>query len=224
MIRRILFLSLIVYAGCVPAYKPGTKVVTPSDRVVTPSVSFDTYKKDVAANYRQLAQNCLNGNYEYVSELVDASKKLDTVSKDKRSKPINTMVKDALGSDKLDKAKAAEVLLKIADDLDPAGKVDLVEPNKQVTLVPGNAATKLASKVCPLPTKIETRLSLRYSGDELLNQCKNNVQFWDVIGGDFRYHLYEHGYTADQIGNLSQEQCALIHSNTHAGVVQPLRK
>ena len=121
MFRTIVVYSLLLVVGCAPPYKPTTKTNTPDKptQTVSASKAFDIYKKDTAANFRQLAVECENGTYEYVSELVDASKKLDKLSKDKRSRPIDQVFAKELGNDKLDKDKAVEVLNKIADDLDP---------------------------------------------------------------------------------------------------------
>lgn len=120
MLRHIIIVSLLLFVGCAPPYKPQPKMDT--IKAITPSAAFDNYKKEVAANYRKLAQNCLDGSYEFVSELVDAAKSLDKESKPTMTKPIDKLFADALGNDKLDPKKAADVLIKVADDLDPLPK------------------------------------------------------------------------------------------------------
>ena len=123
MARYIIIVSLLIFVGCAPPYNPQPKVDTIKPVLaITPSVAFNNYKKEVAANYRKLAQNCLDGSYEFVSELVDAAKALDKESKPTMSKPIDRLFADALGNDKLDSKKAADVLIKVADDLDPLPK------------------------------------------------------------------------------------------------------
>jgi hypothetical protein len=118
-----IFLPMLVcWAGCVQPYQP-TKPQPNVVEQVTPSAAFKQYQKDVADNFRVLATNCLEGKYEYVSELIDDAVALDKVSKKKRSQPIDQLVSEAIGADLLDPAEAAKVLTKIADDLDPAGKV-----------------------------------------------------------------------------------------------------
>jgi hypothetical protein len=105
--------------GCVQPYQPGQPNLPnkPVENVVTPSQAFDNYKLATAKNFRELANQC--DKFDYVSELVDASVKLDTEARIQRAKPIDAMFRDTLGNDKLDKIKAVELLNRIADDLDP---------------------------------------------------------------------------------------------------------
>lgn len=114
-----LLLGLFI-SGCVKPYQP-TQNNTTKQTTISAKSAFDAYAVDTANNFRQLAQNCKDGKYKYVAELVDESVKLDKISKVKRSQPIDKLLADELGSDELDKDKAEKVLLKIANNLDPKG-------------------------------------------------------------------------------------------------------
>lgn len=139
MAKKLAFLLVamtLFVGGCVPPYQPPTtnKKQEPAVVVVeavTPKAAFDAYTVDTANDFRALAQDCVDGKFEYVSELMDAAVALDKEAKTKRSKPIDTLIQTALGADELDKDKAAKVLMEIADNLDPAHKVELKYP--QVT-------------------------------------------------------------------------------------------
>ena len=220
--------------GCVPPYKPNNKVTNINDNnivgpQITASQAFDTYKKDTANNFRQLAKECLNGTYEYVSELVDASVQLDKIAKIKRNKPIDSIFAKELGSDKLDKDKAATILNSIADDLDPNGKVTLPLPIKttavdtkwyadKVTDFDFNVgAKKLAEATIPKTKKI-----VYCTQKELMDKCVH-INNWSVDGNVYNHLINEHGFTPEQINGLNRHQCNILHSNAHNGTVSPTK-
>jgi len=126
----VLFLTVApLFIGCIKPYTPPGDDNNPIPLVViTPKVAYDDYTTDRANNFRELAQRCNNGEFEYVIQLIEASVALDKKAKIKRDKTIDSMVAEALGEDELDKAKAVEVLLKIADNLDPKNKIQLNLP------------------------------------------------------------------------------------------------
>lgn len=229
--KRLLF-ALIFIAGCVQPYDPGKvgpKPPGPEPTKVTPKESFETYKKEVAANFRTLAANCMNGDYEFVSELLDASAKLDKEAKDKRNSPFNTEFESTLGSEKLDKDKAYKLLNKFADELDPAGKV-IVPPvkttyiDRQLIL---DTPIESAKVVFEPPTedavkRTKVRKIVRLTQEEIINNCRHDVQPYDVIGTSFKDHLInDHGFTVTQLNNLAPRTCKLIHENVHANVIRP---
>ena len=133
-----LFLTVsLLFSGCIQPYTPpGQDQTDPKVVVVSPSQAFDQYKLDIASNFRSLAQRCADGDFEYVSELLDAAKELDKAAKIKRSQVIDKKVAAALGTDELDRAKAVDVLLKIADDLDPKHKIQLNLPKQEPAPAP----------------------------------------------------------------------------------------
>ncbi len=143
----VLFLTVsLLFSGCIQPYTPPGPGPIVGPTVLTPKAAFDQYTLETAANYRALAQRCLNGEFEYVVELVDAAHILDKASQLKRNYTINQMVGEAIGADELDKNAAASVLLKIADDLDPTHKVQLqLEPKPAKAQAP--ALEKRPAKV-----------------------------------------------------------------------------
>jgi len=144
MAKKLAFLFVAItlfVGGCVPPYQPPKTNTKPEPAVVveavTPKAAFDAYTIDTANDFRALAQDCVDGKFEYVSELIDASVALDTKAKTKRSQPIDNVFMKELGSDELDKDKAAKILMEIADNLDPHHKVELKYPEKpEPTVVP----------------------------------------------------------------------------------------
>jgi len=143
----VLFLTVsLLFSGCIQPYTPPGGDTKPVPVVVvTPNQAFDTYKLDTASNFRSLAQRCADGDFEYVSEFVDAAKELDKAAKIKRSQVIDKIVAEALGTEELDKAKAVEVLLKIADDLDPKHKIEIVLPKQEPAPAPPVKTGKVAA-------------------------------------------------------------------------------
>lgn len=125
----VLLIVSLLFSGCIQPYTPpGGNITSNPVVVVTPKVAYDTYTTDRAKNFHELAQRCLKGEFEYVSQLVDASVALDKGAKKKRDKTVDSMVAAALGEDELDAAKAAKILTEIANDLDPKNKVQLDLP------------------------------------------------------------------------------------------------
>lgn len=231
--------------GCVPPYKPNRTADVNSDTNVTvnsvkASVAFDTYKKETAANFRQLAKNCADGTYEYVSELVDAAVQLDKTAKTKRNKPIDSIISKELGDSKLDAIKAVKVLNDIADDLDPNGstvpadnKTSMVMPKATVSTdwingvtdfdysVGEKALAKVAEQLkSPVITKVSR--TVYCTQNELLDKCVNSVT-WSVDGDVYSHLINEHGFTQKQIDGLTRRQCHILHSNAHNGIVKPTK-
>ena len=245
MANRIFILLLAFFVvGCVPPYKPEQKIEKPTVvNAVSPRAAFAAYTLDTAKDFRILAQGCIDGKFEYVSELIDESIKLDTAAIEKRSKPLDAIFAAELGSDELDKEKAAKVLMKIADDLDPDHKVELVYPKVEPAPTPpevvppkAHPGPQLKTAVDPAPLKFEGPIiylppkeekpaikvtsATRLTGKELLAQCRNDVQKYDIEGNVYQ-HLYQHGFTPEQVNGLSRHQLFKLHDNVHAGVIDP---
>lgn len=242
--KRHFLIFLILIAGCVPPYKP-VNIVDNTNNIDVPqikaSAAFDNYKKETAVNFRQLAKNCADGTYEYVSELVDAAVQLDKTAKTKRNKPIDNTISKELGDSKLDVEKAVKILNGIADDLDPSGKVSIQVDKKVSAVSPdwlsdvtnvtdfdysvGAKALAQATEQLKVSKTINTtkmRKVVYCTQNELLQHCVNTIN-WTVDGDVYRHLINEHGFTQEQINGLNPRQCHILHSNAHNGIIKPTK-
>lgn len=213
MNKYLPFIMLLI-VGCVPKWTP-INIKPNVTRGNVASEAFETYRLNTALNFMKLAQRCADGEFEYVSELVEASKALDSVSKVQRSQPIDAIFRDALGTDKLNKEDAIKVLTKVARDLSPTININITPKDvKPPVVTPPSTAPK------PPPKSNNVR---RLTSQQLISRCRP-CQPYGIIGMSVRDHLIQHGYSIDQLSGLSRKQLYCLHDNTHAGYCTPLIK